>query len=672
MRKLFASFFVLFVGLLVGCSEDEATPNDRFETYVNHWNEQEFDSMYKMLHSDAADTYSTEEYVDRYNKIYGDLNVSKLNVEFDKLSEEAIDTAMDEGKVTIPFHVSMETIAGPISFDYKANLIQQGEDENKNWYIAWNPGFIFPEMKNGGEISIQSTAPARGEIRDRNNMPLAMNDTIYEIGIIPEKLGENSEQNKKKIAELLGTSVEAIDEKLNASWVEPNLFVPIAKIPKTEEALWNKLVEINGITRQESTGRIYPGGEAVGSLVGYIGQITAEELKEQEPGEYAASDVIGKRGLEELYEDRLRGKKGNKIVVSKDGKETVLAETEVKDGENVKLTIDINVQEKIYQTLDGDMASATVLDPKTGETLGLVSSPSFDPNEILYGTTPNLWQKLEDDERNPLLNRFYSTYAPGSVMKPITAAIGLKNGSIDPEEGLKINGLTWSNGEGWGEYEVTRVSESNGPVDLHDALVRSDNIYFAMQAVHMGSEAYVTGLKDFGIGEDIPYEYPITASTISSSGNLDDEVLLANTSYGQGEIEMSSLHLAAAYTTFINSGDMIKPTFLADEEKSQIWKEDLLTSEQAKRISSDLRDVVENGTAASYADEANFDLSGKTGTAELKLTTEGEGEENGWFVGYPTKEQDILISMMIEETKERSGSGHTTKKAIEILNKLKD
>lgn len=670
MKKLIVIAIILLVGVITACSDDNATPSDRFSNYINHWNEKEFDKMYAMLSKSAKENYPTEQFVDRYKKIYQDLNVSDLKIEAEPLSDKESEKAMEDGKVSIPFSVSMKTTAGPISFVYEANLIKQEDEDKENWYVDWDTGFIFPEMKNSGELRIDSTTPARGEIRDRNDMPLAMNDTIYEIGIVPEKLGENAKQNKKKIAQLLGLSIESIDEKLNASWVEPNLFVPIAKITKEDEALWNELVAINGITRQETTGRIYPGGAATGALVGYIGQVTAEELKKQKENNYSAQDTIGKRGLEKLYEKQLRGIKGSTVKVINDGEETILAEKEAKDGENVQLTIDINVQEKIYNTLDGDKSTTSVIDAKTGETLGLVSSPSFDPNEILYGTTANIWKKLEEDKENPLLNRFSSTYAPGSVIKPITGAIGMKNGTIDPKEGLKISGLTWSNGEGWGDYEVTRVSESNGPVDLHDAIVRSDNIYFAMQAVDMGAKAYVEGLKAFGLGTDFPFEYPITASSISTSDKLDDEVLLANTSYGQGEVEMSSLHLATAYTAFLNGGNMLKPTLLTSEEKAQVWKDKLITPEQADIIKEALRDVVVDGTAKRSAKNAKFPVSGKTGTAELKLTSDSDGQENGWFVGYPTDDEDIIVSIMIEETK--GNSGLSTEKAVDILHKMKE
>ena len=671
MKKIVTVALILFIVFLGACSaKDEVTPNERFDTFMKQWNEQKFDKMYDMFATETKSTYTKEDSINRYAKIYGDLNISDLKVKSNKLDAEKLDAAMESGKATIPFTVEMESLAGPITFDYEATLLQEGEDE-QNWFVEWNPGFIFPEIKDGGEISIKTETPKRGEILDRNQMPLAINDIVYEIGVVPGKLGDNPEQAKKKIGELLQLSIEDIDSKLDADWVEQDLFVPLKKVPKTNESLLAKLWEVDGVTGQEVTGRIYPEGKAAAQLVGYIGQINAEELENQDPGVYSANDVIGKRGLEQLYEKELKGERGTKIVISKEEEDDiVLAEKEVKNGKNITLTIDVNIQEKIYDSYDGDTGTAAAIDPKSGETLALVSSPSFDPNEILYGTTPNLWQKLKDDEQAPLLNRFAATYAPGSALKPITAAIGLENGTIKPGDGIEINGLTWSNGKGWGDYKVRRVSESSGPVDVTDALIRSDNIYFAMQAVNMGSDAFVSGLEQLGFGEKLPYEYPITPSSVSSDGKINDEVLLANSSYGQGQLEMSSLHLALAYTPFLNNGDLIKPTLLTDEKTGEIWKEKLISSENAEIIKKALKDVVEKGTAKK-AKKEELDVSGKTGTAELKLTGGESGKENGWFVGYPTDDQDILIAMMVEGTEDKGGSTYTAKKVTDILVKLK-
>lgn len=673
MRKkiLLLCTVILFI-FMVACSKDErVTPNERFDTYVKQWNDQDFEKMYNMLTKESLTTYPAEDFIDRYQKIYEDLNITNLQITHEALTTEKLEQAMEEGKAMIPFSVSMESLAGPITFDYEATLLQHGEEEEYNWFIEWDPGFIFPEIKDGGAISFQTTTPLRGEILDRNSMPLAINDFVYEVGIVPGKLGDNANQTKEKIGQLLNMSVDAIDTKLNANWVKDDLFVPLKKMPKTNTDILNQLSKLDGMMEQEVTGRVYPSAEATAHLIGYIGQITAEELEDKDPDIYNANDMIGKRGLEQLFEERLKGENGVKITISNEDQEDILlAEKPVKNGENIHLTIDANIQDKVFQAYDDEAGTAAAIDPKTGETLALVSSPSFDPNELLYGISQSRWDKLNDDPQMPLINRFAATYAPGSVIKPITAAIGLENGSIDPNEGIDIKGPTWSNGKGWGDYKVRRVSESSKPVDLADAMIRSDNIYFAMKAVDMGGAKLISGLEQFGVGEKIPFEYPILNSTISTSGKLEGEVTVANTSYGQAEIELSSLHLAAAYTTFLNEGNMLKPTLLMSEETRKFWHEKLITPEHAVLIQGLLRDVVTKGTGKA-ANHDELAISGKTGTVELKLSIDSKGHENGWFIGYPTDKQDILIAMMVEHAEDIGTSAWATEKVTNILLELK-
>lgn len=671
MKRWIIMISLIFITILSACTSNDISPNDQFEMYVNEWSEEEFANMYEMLASDSKQQYASEDFVDRYQKIYQDLGVSELTVEFEPLTDKALRKAEKEGSATIPFTVELQSIAGPISFNYEATLVEEEVDDDEAWFISWDSGYIFPELKDGGNIAIQTTQPSRGEILDRNKMPLALNDTVREIGIVPGELGDNPDENKERVADLLNLSVEEIDNKLNAGWVEPDLFVPLTTVLPSNTQLLEQLGMIEGVKGNEVTGRVYPLGEITAHLTGYVGQITAEEFEEADPGKYTANDVIGKRGLESLFEEQLRGEAGAKIYIRKeDEDDIILAEKEVKNGENIQLTIDVNIQEKIYESYNGDAGTAAAINPKTGETLALISSPGYDPNELLYSTDANKWSRLEDDPKTPLINRFNATYAPGSVIKPVTAAVGLSNGTIKPDEGLNINGLTWSNGEGWGDYKVRRVSEGSGPVDLADAMIRSDNIYFAMQAVDMGSEAYIEGLKQFGLGEELPYAYPVTISTISSDGKLDNEVLLANTSYGQGEIQFSSLHMALTYTPFLNEGHLLKPTLLLEEESGQIWRENIISEEQAELMQEILRDVVTDGTAKN-AREADFPISGKTGTAELKLSSDSSGAENGWFVGYPTDDQDILIAMMVENTESKGGSSYTVDKVTNALMEIK-
>src|SRR5699024_2596920 len=191
------------------------------------------------------------------------------------------------------------------------------------------------------------------------------------------------------------------------------------------------------------------------------------------------------------------------------------------------------------------------------------------------------------------------------------------------------------------------------------------------QAVDMGGEAMVSGLEQFGFGEELPFAYPIETSSISNDGTLDDEILRANTGYGQGELQISALHLALAYTPFLNDGTMLQPTLLKNEETNQAWKSDLITSDEAKRLQDDLRKVVTEGTAKA-GNQADVHVSGKTGTAELKLSNDDvTGEENVWFVGYRTEDKEILIAITIEHTEDKGGSSYTVEKVTSILDELK-
>ncbi|NLJ77767.1 MAG: penicillin-binding transpeptidase domain-containing protein, partial [Tissierellia bacterium] len=629
-----------------------------------------FEEMYDMLSSDAREEFPPEQFIDRYKKIYGDLGVSKVEFTYEGLSDEELKAALKEGSATIPFAVSMESIGGPIEFEYDATLIREGEDKGGEWLVEWDSGFIFPPLKDGGEVRIHTDSPMRGQILDRNKKPLATNDHIYEVGIVPEELGENSEKQKERIAKLLDISVDAIDGELGAGWVKPNLFVPIKKLPGDAESTIVELNEIDGASIRKVMGRVYPIGEAAGHLTGYIGSISAEELEEQEPGQYSTNDSIGKRGLEQLYEERLRGEKGAKIfIVKEDGGEEILAEKSAKDGEDIVTTIDIDAQREIFNAYEGKAGTSAAINPRTGETLALVSSPAFDPNEFLYGISQERLDELENDPKTPVINRFSATFAPGSVIKPITAAIGLQNGIIKQDEAVDIKGLTWAKGRDWGNYKVKRVSEGDGPVDIADALIRSDNIYFAMKGIEMGAQSFIDGLKDFGFGEELPFEYPVLDSMISANGKLDDEVQLANTSYGQAEMESGVLHMAIMYTTFLNEGNMLKPTLLASEDIGQVWKEKLIDSDNAELIGDILAKVVSEGTATT-AKRDELAISGKTGTAELKLSHDSEDHENGWFIGYPTEKKDILIAMMIEEVEDIGTSAFVAEKVADILLKL--
>lgn len=656
MRK-FALMMLMFVGIVTGCNQ-EPQPAERFSKYIELWNQQKFSEMYDILATSAQKTVSKDEFVSRYEKIYEDLDIKGLQITFEKPEEEEV----QEAAVTYPFSVSMESIAGKIEFKHTATLIEETKNDEESWYLDWDTTYIFPQLEEGDRVGLSYVQAKRGEIQDRNGQPLAMNGDVYEIGIVPASLGDEKEATIAQTASLLEISVEEINNKLNASWVKPEYFVPIKRVLLGDRDLVAEVTTLPGVQSKQVEARIYPLKESAAHLTGYIGEITAEELEQLKDKGYSSGDEIGKRGLEQLFDEKLKGENGVTLTIHKvDGSQEVLAQKEVKDGTDIRLTIDASLQTKVYGQMEGDAGTAAVLHPKTGETLALLSTPGFDPNLLALGATSQQWAALEGDPLQPLLNRFASNYAPGSVIKPLTAAIGLKEGTLEPNKLMNVSGLRWQKDSSWGNYFVTRVQEASN-VDLEKALLYSDNIYFAQTALALGKDKLINGYKEFGFEEEIPFTYPLEKSV---TGGMDSEVKVADSGYGQGEIEMNILHLTAAYTPFINAGTLIQPTLLLDEEDGVAWKENIISAEQATQISGYMENVINHpeGTGSGAKIEGAT-LAGKTGTAEFKVKQGERGHENGWFVAYNS---DLLAAMMIEGVQDKGGSNYVVEKVRNLF-----
>lgn len=672
MQRIFLMFFLTGALFLASCSQGEQIePGEVLNKYTNLWKEQEFEQMYEMLTEETREKYDPEDFILRYEKIYQDLDINKIAIDIDR---ENVEKKAD--LVSFPIKVSLHSIAGQIQFKTSIQLKAFTDDEtnSQTWQVNWSPKLIFPELAKGGKLRIEKEEPDRGEILDRNEMPLAINDIAYEVGIVPGDFS-NKEVEIEQVSNLLHISKSNIIEKVEAEWVQAEHFVPLKKIPKSDDETIKQLKLIPAVDLRETIGRTYPSSKATSHLVGYVGKVTDEELKDLKGKGYTENDFIGKRGLEKLYEEKLRGEAGFKILVEHtdekgDAVLTPIAEKPVKNGENIHLTIDVNLQELIYEQYEGKLkGAAAAVHPTTGEILALVSSPSYDPISLTYGISQAQWEALMNDQGQPFVNRFAALYAPGSVIKPITGMIGLKNGSITKDEGIVIEGLKWKKSN-WKDFYVSRVSSSSGPVDLKDALIRSDNIFFAMKAVDMGNDRMVDGLEAFGFNEEIPIDFPFSTSQISNSGELKSEALRANTAYGQGEIEVSSLHLALLYTPILNEGDLVKPNLLLDDKKGTVWKEKLVSPDDLTYLKDSLRKVVTEGTATKIKD-SKIDISGKTGTVELKASRDSKGHENAWFVGYPTEDEDLIIALLIEESENIGTSGLAAEKVAKIINEYK-
>lgn len=652
--------------LFAGCQE-KAQPDDRLQEYVDLWNKGKFDKMFSdYVNSSTKETFKKEDFVTRYKDIYKDLEVKDVKVSFKKPDKEV--EWDKKSKAEFPVTISYNTLAGEVSYKKDVTLTKEKKDDDENWFVDWDPSFILPEMEKGDKVGVESISAKRGEILDRNQQPLAVNGEAFELGIVPKEFNEN---DLSKLSSLLDVSPEQIKSKLDASWVKPDYFVPIKKIALKERPLALEVIELDGLYSKRVPAREYPYGEATAHLTGYIGKLTAEKLEKLKDKGYTAQSLMGLSGAEEVYEDELRGKDGQRIYLKKQDSEdpVTVAEQPVEDGKNITLTIDAEMQKKIYAQMKDEAGTAAAINPQTGEALALVSTPAYDPNDFVLGMSSEKYKKLADDPKKPLRNRFPLTYSPGSTMKGITASVGLKSDKLDPNKIYDIPGKKWQKDNSWGNYKVVRVFDNESKVDLESALKFSDNIYFARVGLDMGAETFIAGLKDFGFGEEIPMSYPIYKSQVSNDGEISKEVQLADSAFGQGEVLMSIVHIASAYGGIINDGTMMEPKLLKDEEQ-KVWKKDLLSKEQADMMKTNFRKVVTEGIAGKARVEGKA-IAGKTGTAEIKSEQGTKGKENGVFVSYDQNDPSMVLAMLLEDVQDAGGSTHTVQVAKKFYDSWK-
>ena len=659
-NTLLFSLLIIIV-ISVSCSKINKY-EETFNTFKEKWINSDFSGMYSMLTDSSKEYIDEETFVNRYTNIYSAIDLKDLEIEISG------DIIKNKDYYTVPFSLKGNTVAGELNItDYKVNIYKV----DKEYLINWDESLLFPNMIEGDKVYVRNFSHTRGKILDRNDNILAEDGIISVVGIHPSKFDtENRDAKITELANTLDISEDTIINKLNSN-SNPEYFVPIVDILSNDEKLVT-LVNRNdeGIIIKEKNSRVYHGGEAFGRLIGYVGAITAEELESKGDKGYTQTSIIGKAGIEQVYEDTLRGEDGAEIYLSRNNEEISILKKEVVNGTDVKLTIDSTLQNNSYEQLNGEKGAVTAVDPKTGEVLALVSAPSYDSNIFTTYVTKTKSAEREANDYTDQINRFSKTYAPGSTMKLITASIGLNTGVLDADETVTIDGLTWQKDSSWGNYNITRVHNTTTPMTLREAAKYSDNIYFAQLALKIGSKNLINGLNGFGIGEEIPFEYPMTTSSISNNGNLDSEILLADTGYGQGELMVTPLNMALAYSALANDGNIMTPRLvLTSDSSATIWKESAIKSEYLSTLIEDFSAMVNDADGAAHeAQITGYNIAAKTGTAEIKASQDDTtGTENGWFVAVDTTSSKLAVAMIVEDVKDRGGSSIPIPKVKAIM-----
>ena len=449
-----------------------------------------------------------------------------------------------------------------------------------------------------------------------------------------------------------------------------------------------QLNAVNGVhvdTEHYGSKRYYPYGSLLAHTLGYISSATWEEIqtynegRDPNDGLYTTDSKVGKSGIEKLYERELRGKDGYYFFIrGTDGavKKVIYRKDKV-DGSDVMLTIDFKLQQRTEELLDlvlfgTDTAGAVVvMNPKTGEVNAIASNPSYDLNRFIKGMSGDEYKALEEQENEPLRNRAArELYPPGSTFKAFTAAAALDTGTVNENyvfTGYIDNDYWKPTGYGewpWPRIKRTRVYHRTEPMNMTNCMLHSDNIYFADVALKIGQEKFIAYFNEkLGMDKSLPYELGAARSQLYSRGSVMDNKMLADSGYGQGQVLVTPLQLAAMFSAFANNGDMPTPRitdglYVTDgveykcirESEYSVWMEDAISTNAINKIIPMLQGVVDpnkNGTGRSLR-VTNVDVAAKTGSAEIG---KDKTRMYSWFAGFRlnvAQEDERVVIVMLD------------------------
>lgn len=529
------------------------------------------------------------------------------------------------------------------------------------WHLQIFKGEQYSKLAEQNRIRVIKIPAPRGIIYDRNGIPLVENVPSFTVSISPDYA---QSVNIELLSKILNLSKEEIESKLNRK--TESQFVPIRlkeDLTKREIAMLEaNRTEIPGLTIEIEMKRHYTYEKATSHLIGYLGQITEEQIKiNSSLRDLPPYFRIGQIGLEYRYDDELRGRAGEKVVeVDALGRELrLIKETPPVKGKDIYLTIDAFLQEAAYKALENYNGAFIAVNPNTGEILAMVSTPSFDPNLFVDGVPSKYWSQLVNDPRHPLLNKvIQGVYPPGSTFKVVTALAGLEEGLILSDRILVNCKGSLSIGK-W-TFGCWR-KEGHGQVNLKRAIIESCDVYFYELGKLVGIENIHKYATKLGLGnatgfspEEKPGLVPNSdwkIRAIKTTWYLGDTF---NTAIGQGFLKVTPLQMALVMATIVNGGTKYRPYILRDSKPEGI---DLgLNKKNLDIIKEALISVVNepNGTAWG-AKSSLIKFGGKTGTVQVVSKKLKEKifhrniEHHAWFVGFaPADKPEIAFAVIVE------------------------
>jgi penicillin-binding protein 2 len=516
----------------------------------------------------------------------------------------------------------------------------------------------------------------RGEIYDRNyNIPMVLNIDSFAVTVVPAEIPKGQISTVfARLSDLLGIPQALFDKKVPPAYY--HLYQSIELVSnvsvETISMLAERSDELPGISWQSKPIRSYVDTGSLAHIIGYVGDITREELKVLYNKGYELGDIIGKAGIEKQYDEVLRGKAGQEVlVVDVRGRKI---EEDIGNygiapemGKNIVLSIDRNIQELAEEALGERMGAVIVMKPGTGEILAMVSYPWYDPNIFNQTGTGNAYQAMLDDPKKPFLNRaIQSSYPPASTFKVIMSTGILEEKAFSPDKTVDCDGEIL-----YGDriFRCHIRKPGHGPLDLRGALAQSCDVYFwIVSRDNLGIERIVSYAKDFGFGSltevDLPGEISGFVPTPQWKERRFHEKWLGgdtmNMSIGQGYTLTTPLQMANMISMIVNDGVTYRPTVLKEIRdpvsgamtrtiKPTVLRRSSVVPETFAAVRRNMRSVVSEGTARFPLNIKSVQIAGKTGTAEVGLADHW----HSWFASFApfeTTNQDerVVVSVIVE------------------------
>jgi penicillin-binding protein 2 len=525
--------------------------------------------------------------------------------------------------------------------------------------------------------------PSRGVIQDRAGHVIASTRPSLDLLLRREGSPDLTIQ-LKRLAAAVDRPLDELRRELDSMRSRP-LFEPLVvreDIGLDQVAVIEARRELYpSVEFHQSARRHYPRADIPVHAVGYVGEVSESQLIDG-GGTLARGDIVGKSGIERRYDELLRGRRGWKLVsVNNLGRRMGESwiERQPDHGEQLRLTIDMDLQRELMEAMEGETGAGVFMDPWTGEVLAIVSSPAFDPNMFADGISHDEWKQITDDSSRPLHDRaIASFYAPGSTFKVVMAVAGLETGTVTTAERRYCNGSTTI----YGRRRLCWKRGGHGWVDMHKALAESCNVYFYHLGKELGIEPITKYSRMFGIGQATGIDIPGEETGILPSSEWKMRVQreqwypgdTISVAIGQGLLAVTPVQMATLISAVATGGKMVQPRLLLDGSSES---RTLNISDRTMEIVQEaLRLTVTAGTGRA-ATGGKFTVSGKTGTAQVYKHSAGidadklpkEERDHGWFVGYaPADLPEIAFAVIVE----RGGHGGTSaapvaRKVLEVF-----